>query len=261
MRPIWSGALAFGLVNIPVRLYSGLEPSATLDFDLLHKKDFSPIRYARNCKAEGIEVPYEDLVRGVEHEKGYYVVLEEEDFEKANVKKTKTIEIMDFVDQEDIDPVYFYKPYFLEPEENSLKAYALLREAIKNSKKVGIARFVLRNREYLAAIAVKGQALALIQLRYQNEIRDSSRLQVKSEKELMEKELALALKLISELSGPFEPEKYKDTYQEELKRVIEDRSKGKVPKPKGKEPVPTRVPDLLDTLRKSLEQEKVQSKQ
>src|SRR5262249_10175282 len=140
MRALWSGSLSFGLINIPVRIYSATEARA-LDFDMLHKKDLSPIRFARICKAEEKEVPWQEIVKGYEYQEGEYVVLDEEDFKRASVKKTKTIEIIDFVEEIEIDPVYYEKPYYLEPGKGADKAYVLLRESLKKSKKVAIARF------------------------------------------------------------------------------------------------------------------------
>jgi DNA end-binding protein Ku len=156
MRAIWSGALSFGLVNIPVKLYSATAGMG-LDLTMLHKKDISPIRYARICRADGKEIPYEDIVKGYEYQKGDYVILTDEDFKKASVEKTKAIEIESFVKESEIDPIYFEKPYYLEPEKGAQKAYALLRESLKKSKKIGLAKFVLRNREHLAAIRPKAK--------------------------------------------------------------------------------------------------------
>lgn len=255
MRAIWTGALSFGLVNIPIRLYSATEDHG-LDFDMLHKEDLSPIRYARVCRADGKEVPYEDIVKGYEYEKGDYVVLDQEDFKKANVKKTKTIEIVDFVKEDEIDPIYFEKPYYLEPDKGAAKPYALLREAIKKSKKVALAKFVLRNREHIAVIKVSGNVLVLDQLRFDSEIRPPDSLNLPKSEKANTREIDMALSLIDQLSAHFKPEQYKDTYAQDLKAIIEEKAEGKKPKTKGKAPQPTEVRDLMAALRASLEKQK-----
>ena len=165
MRSIWKGALSFGMIHIPVRLYSASK-SRELKFKLLHKKDLSEIRYARICKADGKEIPWEEIVKGYEYQKGDYVVLTEEDFEKADIKKTRTIEILDFTDENEIDTLYYSSPYYLEPEKGAGKAYALLREALKRSKKVAVGRFVFRHHEHLGVVRPHGDLLVLHQLRH-----------------------------------------------------------------------------------------------
>jgi DNA end-binding protein Ku len=258
MRAIWTGALSFGLVNIPVRLYSATEDHG-LDLDMLHKKDLSPIRYARICRVDGKEIPYDDIVKGYEYEKGDYVVLTDEDFKKANVKKTKTIDIVDFAKEDDIDTMYFEKPYYLEPEKGAFKAYALLREAIKKSKKVGVAKFVLRNREHLGVLKAKGNIIVLNQLRFKEEIREPEDLKVPSKSEnATNKEIAMALTLIDQLTEHFKPEDYKDTYVKDVKQIIDAKVKGKKPKTKNdvKDTTPTEVHDIMAMLKKSLEKQK-----
>ena len=158
MRSIWSGALSFGLINIPVRLYSGTEEHA-LSFDLLHKKDLSPIRYARICKEDGKEIPYQDIVKGYEYQKGEYVVVTEEDFKAVDMEKTNAIEIVQFTPKSEIDAIFYEKPYFLEPGKGADKPYALLRETLQRSKKVGVVKFVFRNREHLGIIEPYGNAI------------------------------------------------------------------------------------------------------
>jgi DNA end-binding protein Ku len=256
MRAIWTGALSFGLVNIPIRLYSATS-GTDLDLTMLHKKDLSPIRYARICRADGKEIPYEDIVKGYEYRKGDYVILTEEDFKKANVEKTKSIEIQEFAKESEIDPIYFEKPYFLEPEKGAEKAYALLRESLKKSKKVGIAKFVLRNRERLAAIKPSGNVIVLEQMRFEHEIREPEDLNLPDAKKAGSKEIQIALALIEQLTEHFKPGQYKDTYTDELKKVIDAKAKGKPIKAKGKERKPTEVSDLMAVLKKSLEKERV----
>ena len=256
MKAIWTGALSFGLVNIPVRLYSATE-SHGLELDMLHKKDLSPIRYARICRIDGKEIPYDQIVKGYEYEKGDYVVLTDEDFKKANVKKTKTIDIIDFAEEDDIDSMYFEKPYYLEPEKGAFKAYALLREAIKKSKKVGVAKFVLRNREHLAALRVKGNAIILNQLRFDEEIRKPD-LNLPGKEKASNREIDMALTLIEHLTSHFKPEDYKDTYIKDVKQIINQKLKGKKPKAKGKEKdvAPTEVHDIMAMLKESLEKQR-----
>ena len=256
MRAMWSGSISFGLVNIPVRLYSATGGEAKLDFDLLHEKDMSPIRYAKVCRLEGEEVPNEEIVKGYEYEDGQYVILTDEDFERANVTRTRAIEITEFSDEADIDDIYFEKPYYLEPDKGAAKPYALLREALRRSGKVGIARFVLRNREHLAAIKPTGDVLVLNQLRYSSELLEPDELKVPDPSLADERELDLALTLIDKLSESFQPERYKDEYTEELRQMIEGKAQGRVPVAKGEEPEPTSVVDLMAVLKKSLEQER-----
>jgi len=255
MHAIWSGAISFGLVNIPIKLYSGTQ-SHTLDFDLLRRKDLCPIRFARVCKADGKEVPWEDIVRGYEYSDGDYVVLEKEDFEKANVEKTHTIEITSFVHEEEIDSIYYDKPYYLEPQKSGLKAYALLREALKETGMVGIGSFVMRNREHIAVIKPYENLIILNQLRYADEIREQRELKLPKEK-ITEQELKMAEKLIKQLTTKFDPKKYEDTYINDLKKIIEAKAEGKelkrpraIPEEKGK------VTDIMSLLKKSLQEKK-----
>lgn len=251
MRAIWTGSISFGLVNIPIKLYSAVE-SHELGFHMLHKKDFSPIRYAKVCKADGEEIPYEDIVKGYEYGKGDYVVMDDEDFKKASPKRTKTIEIKEFVDEKEIDPIFFEKPFYLEPEKQAQKPYMLLRDALGMSKKVGLASFVLRNREHMAMLKAYGDVLVLNQMRYQEEIQKSDKLEIPGEK-ARGKELDIALKLIDQLSEPFKPEQYKDTYVKELQEVIEKKAQGKTIKVKEDGALkPSRVPDIMQLLEASL---------
>jgi DNA end-binding protein Ku len=255
MRAIWSGALSFGLVNIPIKLYSATAGTG-LNFDMLHKKDLSPIRYARVCRADGKEIPYEDIIKGYEYRKGDYVVLSEDDFKKANARKTQSIDIQDFTEESQIDSIYFEKPYFLEPEKGSEKAYVLLREALKKSDKVGIAKYVLRKKERLGAIKPFGKALILNQLRFSSELRKLEGLNLPESAETKSREIDMALSLIDQLTENFKPEEYKDTYQEELMKVIEARALGKKVRQKESAPEPTEVEDLVSALKASLEKEK-----
>lgn len=254
MKSIWSGSISFGLVNIPVKLYSAAE-SKNIDFDMLHKKDFSPIRYARVCKAEGKEVPYIEIVKGYEYQKGDYVVLSDEDFKKADVRKTKTIDIINFAREDEIDAIYFEKPYFLEPQKGSEKAYSLLRSALEKSKKVGIAKFVLRSREHLGVVKPDSEVIILDQIRFSDEVRSAKDLKIFNAK-IEDREIDMALALIDQLTTSFNINDYKDTYRQDLEKIINEKVKGKVPKPRGEEPQPTNVKDLMSVLKESLQKEK-----
>lgn len=254
MRSIWSGSLSFGLVNIPVRLYSATQEHE-ISFDLLHKKDFSPIRYAKICKKEEKEVDYKDIVKGYEYEKGQYIILTDEDFEKVNQKKNKLIEIKFFTYETEIDSVYFDKPYFLEPDKGASKAYEILREALKHSEKVGVAVFVFRNREHIALVKPYGQAIILNVLRYESEIRDASSLNLPSATKNTTKEIETAIKLIDQLTESFKPKDFKSHYTEELKEVIDEKIHGKGPHPKvTDQPKVTKVQDIMSTLKASLKE-------
>ncbi|HEY3297118.1 MAG TPA: Ku protein, partial [Armatimonadota bacterium] len=194
-------------------------------------------------------------VKGYEYSDGEYVILTDEDFKRANPGLTRAIEIVEFTEGAQIDDIYFEKPYYLEPDKGAGKAYALLREALKRTGKVGVAKFVLRNRQHLAAIKPFDDALVLFQLRYHSEIQQPQELKLPSSDLATDKELDLALALVDKLTEPFRPEQYTDTYTEELRRVIEERAAGRVPAAKGEAPQPTEVVDLMSILKKSLEQE------
>lgn len=256
MRSIWSGAISFGLVHIPVHLYSGTEEHA-LDLDMLHKTDFSPIRYARICKADGKEVPYSDIVKGYEYEKGEYIVLDDADFKSIHAEKTNTIEIVHFASKEEIDSIYFEKPYFLEPGKGADKSYVLLREALTETGKVGVVKFVLRNREHIGIIKPHGNAIILDQMRYASEIRDVEELKLPKAEQANKKELAMALKLIDQLTEEFKADAYKDEYSEVLKQLIDAKIKGVAPHKKGAAgPKPSKVHDIMSLLKASLEEKK-----
>lgn len=255
MRPLWKGALSFGMVNIPIRLYSATA-ERQVDFDLLHKKDLSPIRYARICKEDGQEIPFKDIVKGYEYEPGDYIIMTDEDFDKIDPKKSKTIEISDFTLESEIDAIYFDKPYYLEPEKGAAKAYILLREALKKSGKVAIASFVIRQREHIGVIKPHKDLLILDQMRYHSTLKATSEFEIPKEKP-SPKELDLALKLIDQLTVEFQPEKYADTYTDELLAMIEAKKKGIKRKPKAvKEAKATKVVDLMGLLKASLGKKK-----
>ena len=250
MRPIWTGAIGFGLVNIPVKIYSATERSE-ISLDMLDKSDHSKIKYRRVNEKSGKEVTWEHIVKGYKTGDNY-VILDDKDFESANAKKTKTIEISDFVDETEIDSIYFETPYYLEPDKSGTRAYALLREALKKTGKVGIATFVMRNKESLAILRSSEDVIVLNKIRFAEEIRDHSELHLPEKPEIKKGELEMAVSLISQLSGKFDISGYKDTYTAQLLALIEAKSKGeKVVKPKMRV-VHSAKEDLMSQLKASL---------
>lgn len=255
MRPIWKGSISFGLINIPVRLYSATA-GTELSFKMLHAEDMGPISYVKVCKKDGKEVPFQDIVKGYEYQKGDYVIMTDEDFEHANVKKSHTIDIQDFVKETEIDDIYFEKPYYLEPEKGAEKPYALLRDALAKSGKVGIAKFVLRSKENLAALKTSGQVIVLEQMRYHDEIRAQEDLKLPGS-EATKKEVDIALALIEQLTAKFDATKFHDTYKKDVMDMIKAKAKGKTVKvAEGTAPKETEVKDLMAMLKASLEKQK-----
>ncbi|UYN91312.1 MAG: Ku protein [Anaerolineales bacterium] len=254
-RAIWSGAIAFGLINIPVKLFSATRENE-LSFNQLRKSDHSRIKYLRVAAADGQEVPYDQIVKGFEVEDGRYVVIEDEDIKNASPKKTQSIEILSFANEDEIDSVYFDKPYYLGPDKNAARAYSLLREALKQSKKVAVAKFILRTKENLAILKPEGDVLILNQIRYQSEVRESEGLNLPAADEVKESELDLALSLVNQLTQQFEPDKYQDTFTAEIKRIIEQKAQGMTPEVVGAAPEQTKDDDLLASLRASIEASK-----
>jgi DNA end-binding protein Ku len=252
-RALWTGAISFGLVTIPVGLHSAVEGSEELSFRLLHKKDESRIEYKRFCADEDVEVPWNEIVKGYEYEKGRFVVLTDEDFAKARVEATQTFSIQAFVPARDIDYLYFDHPYYLAPSgKGARKAYALLRDALEKSARVGIGTIVLRQREHLAALEPAGQALALTTMRFAHEIRPPGKLELPKDDRYAKKELALADQLIESLAAPWDPTDYKDTYTDVLKDVIKQKAEGKPIKAPARANRPAKIVDLAKALQDSL---------
>jgi DNA end-binding protein Ku len=255
-RAIWKGSISFGLVNIPIGLYPATRKE-DLRFRLLRKSDLSPVNYKRVAEKDGKEVPWDQIVKGYEYEKGKYVVLREEDFQRVDLEATQTVDILDFVDLDEIDPIYFYKPYYLEPQKGGDKAYALLRDSLKQKKKVGIAKVVIKTREYLAGVKPEDGALVLELMHFADELVDAGKLNLPKKAEVGKRELNMATALIDSMSAKWEPEKYKDDYRAALMDVIEEKveagGKELEGKPK-KAPKPTKVIDLVKVLQQSLEQ-------
>lgn len=258
MAALWKGSISFGLVNIPVQLFPAVRAGeGTVHFRQLHKKDLSPIRNDRVCTAEDKSVPWGEIVKGYEYAKDKFVVLTAGELKAAAPEASRTIDILDFVKEAEIDPRYFDTPYYFLPEKNSEKAYALLRDAIRESELVGIAKFTLRQKEHLAGIKPMGDALMLETIRFAHELVDLTELtfpKTQSAK-VTPQEMRMARQLIESLSAPFEPEKYTDDYREHLMTAIRAKLKGKKIAPvKDSAPRETKVLDLMSKLRASLEQ-------
>jgi len=251
MKALWKGSISFGLVNIPVKLYSASQ-SHSLDLDMLRKGDLCQVRFARVCRDDGKEIPYQDIVKGYKYNEGDYVVLTDKDFESANVEKTHTIDIFHFVNEKEVDSVYFEKPYYLEPEKSGTKSYALLREAIKQTKKAGLGRLVLKNREHIGLLRLYDNIIVFNQIRFFDEIRDTSEVKVPSSSQVNKKEVEMAVSLVKQLSSKFNPKAYKDTYIDELKKIITKKAKGQKVTPKGKEPKASSASNLMKLLKQSM---------
>lgn len=249
MRAIWTGAIGFGLVNIPVKMYSASQQS-DLDLDMLDKKDHSRIKFQRINEHTRKEIAWGNIVKGYKY-KGDYVILTDKDFEQASPKKSKFIEISDFILETDVDSVYFETPYFLAPEKSGVKAYALLREALKKSGKAGIGSFVLRNKEHLCILRPYRNVIVLNRLRFAEEIRDPSELSAPKEKP-KPAEIKMALALIEQLTAPFDIKKFKDTYTAELLKLIKAKAKGKTIKHPALKVTHRKADDLMSQLKASI---------
>jgi DNA end-binding protein Ku len=235
-------------------MFSGVHVHEGLDLDMLHKEDHAPIRYARICKKDGKEIDWDDIVKGFQYREGEYVVLTDADFDKANPKKTQTIDIHQFVVNDEIDIRYFDKPYYLEPVKGGEKAYALLRAALEKSDKLALARFVMHQKEHMGVIKPVGRALVLNQMRFPTDIRQPANLTFPTDAELTDKEVEVAIKLIQQETKHFIPEDFHDTYTEELEEIIKAKTKGVKPKARSKAPEDTPAGDLMSALKASLNQ-------
>ena len=256
MRAIWKGAISFGLVNIPIALYPATRREE-LKFRLLRGKDLSPVNYKRVAEADGKEVAWDDIVKGYEYEKGKFVVLKDDDFARVDVEATQTVDITDFVKLEEVNPVYFHKPYYMEPQKGGDKAYVLLREALRETEKIAIAKVVIKTRQHLAAVKPQENGLMLELMHFADELIDVSEFKVPTVREVGKKEREMAKALVASMSGKWDPEKYRDDYKDALEKLIEEKiDKGddkSVAKPV-KRPKATNVIDLVSVLQKSLEQ-------
>jgi DNA end-binding protein Ku len=255
MAAIWKGAIAFGLVNIPVELRPAVRTDR-LSFRMLHAEDMAPVKYERVCSADGAPVPWGEIVKGYEYAKGKFVVVTPEEFEEAKLEKSKTIDIIDFAKDEEIDPRFFDTPYYLLPTKGGEKAYALLREAIRRCGTVGIGKIIIRETQHLAGIKVVGDALVLETMRFADELVDVEELNFPGSDTVRPQELAMAEQLVTNLAEPFDPKKYTDEYRANLMRIIRAKMKGKKAKLEEPDegPADPKVIDLMSRLRASLEQ-------
>lgn len=254
MKSIWNGTLSFGLVSIPIKMYSASE-SRNLDLDMLDKHDNANIKYKRVNAVTGKEVEYKDIVKGYKKDDAY-IILEKEDFENANVKKSKTIDIEEFVKETEVADMLFKNPYYLEPQKEGGKAYNLLRDALKKTGKLGVATFVMRQKENLSLIGVYKNVIVLHVIRFAEEIRDPKEVKTPSTKPT-EKEIAMAESLIENYTERFNFKKYKDVYNEQLLKIIDSKASGKKVKVvKAERSEPTAAKDLMAKLKASLDKRK-----
>src|SRR6184192_875073 len=251
MRPIWKGSISFGLVYIPVAVYPATREEK-LSFRQLRSTDLSPIKYKKVAEADAKEVAADQIVKGFEYERGRYVVLKDEDFEKVRIESTHSIDITDFVEVEQIDPKFFYKPYFLEAQKGGEKAYALLHKALSGTGKIGIAKVVIANREYLAAVKPDGLFLVLELMHFASEVLTPEELN-RPKTELNDKELKMANALIESMASDWQPDKYRDEYRDAVMEIIETKAKNKkLPPAPAPTPRSTNVVDLVKVLQESI---------
>jgi DNA end-binding protein Ku len=254
MRSIWKGSIGFGLVSIPVKLYSAVQ-KASLDLDMLDGRDHSRIRFQRVNESTHKEVPYDKIVKGYKVDEDY-VILEERDFEDASPEKSKNIEIESFVDIDEVNPMYYETSYYAEPDTKNNKAYSLLMQAMTKSKKAGLARFVLRTNENLCIVHPVDNVMVITRIRFGQEIRDTEDLNVPKKVDVSKKELEVGLALINQYSEKFDVSKFKDNYHDELLKIIHAKAKGKRPTIKKLKPHKAKSDDLYDQLMQSLSSKK-----
>lgn len=253
MRAIWKGSISFGLVNIPIALFPATHREE-LRFHLLRARDLSPVNYKRVAEADGKEVPWEQIVKGYQYEKGKYVVIKEDDFKRVDVEATQTVDIQSFVSLEEVSPLFFHKPYYMEPQKGGDRAYVLLREALVDSGKIGIAKVVIKTRQHLAAVKPQDEGLMLELMHFPDELMDMEEFKKPRESKISKKELDMAKSLINSMTDKWNPDGIKDDYREALEDMIEDKiahggkSVGKAPVRKH----PPNVVDLVAVLEQSL---------
>jgi DNA end-binding protein Ku len=257
MRAIWTGSISFGLINIPIKIFSAIS-SSTLDLDMLDKEDHSNIKFKRINESTGKEVAYSDIVKGYKLD-DKYIILEDEDFEAADAEKTKTIDILNFAEQSEIDSIYYEQPYYLQPQKGAMKAYALLRDAMEISKKVAVTSFVMRSKEGLAILKPYKEVIVLNRIRFEQEIRSTEDLELPPVKKVKTKEVEMANKLVSQLTEKFDISQYKDEYSNKLLKIIKAKAKGKKAKPSKMKVVHKQSEDLMEMLKASLETKKKSS--
>jgi DNA end-binding protein Ku len=261
MRAIWKGAISFGLVSIPISLFPATRREE-LKFRLLRSSDLSPVNYKRVAEADGREVPWDQIVKGYEYEKGKFVVLKEEDFARVDVEATQTVEIINFVELAEVNPLLFYKPYYMEAEKGGDKAYVLLRQALADSGKIAIAKVVIKTRQHLAAIEPQRTGLMLELMHFPEEVLDTSEFKAPAEKSVSKPEMNMAKKLIDSMSAKWDPTMFKDDYHELLEKVVEEKihEGGKqAPAPK-KRTTGGNVIDLVSVLQQSIQETKSKPK-
>lgn len=253
MRPIWKGSISFGLVTIPISLVNASRKEE-LKFRLLRGSDLSPINYKRVAELDGKEVPWDQIVKGYEYEKGRFVVLKDEDFRRVDLEATDTIEIVDFVDLAEINPIYFYRPYFVEAQKGGGPAYALLREVLAQTNRVGIAKVVIRTRQHLAALKASGNLLVLDLMRFKDELVESSEVKQPEGKKLGAREIRMATTLVDQMTESWDPARYADDYRSALMKLIDAKVKsgGRAVPQREKSRKATNVVDLLAVLQESL---------
>ncbi len=254
MRAIWTGSINFGLINIPVKLFSAVQDSS-LDLDMLDSNDHANIKFKRVNENTGKEVEYAEIVKGYKLDDNY-VILEDEDFQAADAEKTKTIDIANFVLESEIDSIYYEHPYYLQPEKSAEKAYALLRDSLQRAGKVGVTTFVLRNKESLAILKPYKNVIVLNRIRFTQEIRDTDELKLPGSSNLKAKEMEMADKLIEQLTEKFDIHEYKDNYTAKLLKIIKNKAKGKKSAPPKMKVVHKQSDDLMSMLKASLESKK-----
>lgn len=254
MRAIWTGSISFGLINIPIKIFSAVQESS-LDMDMLDKKDHANIKFKRVNENTGKEVTYSNIVKGYKLE-DKYIILEDEDFEAADAVKTKTIDIQSFAFEKEIESIYYEQPYYLEPDKGAMKAYGLLRDALEKSGKVGVTSFVLRNKESLAILKPYKNVILLNKIRFAQEIRETSELKVPAVAKRKTKEMDMATKLIDQLTEKFDISNFKDEYTAKLLKIIKNKAKGKKQAAPKLKVVHKQSDDLMSMLKASLENKK-----
>lgn len=254
MRALWKGSISFGLVNIPVSLVNASK-TEELRFKLLRQTDLSPVNYKRVAQADGKEVPWEQIVKGYEYEKGKFVVLKEEDFQRVDLEATDTIDIIDFVKTKEINPVFFYKPYYMQPGKGGGAAYELLRSVLESEQKVGIAKVVIRTRQHLAAVKPNGERLVLELMRFEDELIQPEEVTIEKSRAPRSNELNMARLLVEQMTGKWDPSKYNDDYRSAMMKLIKKKVEagGKELPDKARQiKKATNVIDLAEVLKQSL---------
>lgn len=255
MRAIWKGSISFGLVNIPIALFPATR-AEELKFRLLRARDMSPVNYKRVAEADGKEVPWDEIVKGYEYEKGKFVVLKDEDFQRVDIEATQTVDIMHFVKLQEVNPIFFHKPYYMEAMKGGDKAYVLLREALLDSGKIAIAKVVIKTRQHLAAVKPQEKGLMLELMHFASELIDMEEFKMPETRGVGKKEMQMAKSLIESMSAKWKPEEYVNEYREALEKVIEEKVEkgGKGLPPVHRKARPTNVIDLVSVLQKSLDE-------